>query len=116
MKKLFIIVISSILAFSLYSCTEIENDLNSPIDETNNEETFEETLIDIPEETPDSTKIEIIEEDEIFCIEVYQPVCGMVLAEECEEGQECEYLKQTFSNSCYAEKAKAINIEEGACE
>ncbi|MDX9971159.1 MAG: hypothetical protein RBS56_04630 [Candidatus Gracilibacteria bacterium] len=67
-------------------------------------------------EEPSETKVEVIENDEVLCMELYAPVCGMVQGN-CENSEEnCETISQTFSNSCFAEKAGAKEIKEGACE
>lgn len=75
----------------------------SPVlEETQNEEQNNEALVQ-----------EITTED-VVCMEVYNPVCGMI-SMNCEE-ENCPLVPQTFSNSCFAEKANAQDIKEGACE
>lgn len=51
--------------------------------------------------------------DHQMCPEIYQPVCGEVEVQ-CIRAP-CPPLKQTFSNRCFADVAKAKNITSGAC-
>ncbi|MGE3278437.1 MAG: hypothetical protein AB7J40_01370 [Candidatus Altimarinota bacterium] len=50
---------------------------------------------------------------EIICTEQYDPVCGIV--ETYCIDPPCPREAKTFSNSCYAKKAGAINITKGPC-
>lgn len=53
-------------------------------------------------------------QEEVFCVEVYDPVCGQIEVQ-CIKAP-CDPIWQTFSNECFANKAKAKNIKKGACE
>lgn len=53
-------------------------------------------------------------DDDLACIEIFQPVCGML--EVICVAEPCELVPQTFSNKCFAEKAGVTEILEGECE
>lgn len=90
--------------------SQIENEI--PNTSVSDEDTSkDETVISNGE-----TKIETIESDEVICIELYEPVCGLVQGNCSETDEDCSMISQTFSNSCFAEKAGAKEIKEGACE
>jgi len=122
MNKIFISTLAVLTLFSFTACSGFEYSLEETINqeiEKNLEEQIDELPVvedEIINEIPvsDDTLVEEISSEEIFCMEVYAPVCGMIESI-CEEDL-CEYVPQTFSNSCYAEKANAKNISEGACE
>lgn len=52
------------------------------------------------------SKLDSMPEKQERCIDVYDPVCGTVEPK----------MRKTFSNSCYAEKAGAVDITNGACK
>ncbi len=80
------------------------------------ESTETESASTSEKEEASETKVEVIENEGTLCMELYAPVCGQVLGN-CENQEEnCEMISQTFSNSCFAEKAGAKEIKEGACE
>lgn len=80
------------------------------------ESTETESASTSEKEEASETKVEVIENEDTLCMELYAPVCGQVLGN-CENQEEnCEMISQTFSNSCFAEKAGAKEIKEGACE
>ncbi len=102
---------------ALISATsEKEESITPENDSLEAESTESESASTTEKEEASETKVEVIENEDTLCMELYAPVCGQVLGN-CENQEEnCEMISQTFSNSCFAEKAGAKEIKEGACE
>ncbi len=65
------------------------------------------------------SKTYIINPDEDFCLDIYEPVCGQPPMPKCPVGLNCAEVMpalKTYSNMCYLEKAGAEFVHNGVCE
>ncbi len=62
----------------------------------------------------DMEQKKLLKNEDVGCPEIYQPVCGKIEVQ-CITTP-CDPVEQTFENDCFAKKAKATDIQKGACK